>query len=182
MARLRGMGQPRARDPARTRTNSISSVAYATDERASEEKTASATIFDRRSRLARTVAGGMPISHRLINTVPLLTAGSEFHLSSEDVSGWRRATDTTSRTGRNLLHHDGTLSAGVLGDLADWFLEGAPGRLPGDNHQERPGEIQGRGKRYYGRTAGSTVTGRLRFQGKFRQSQGVTARLDYSVR
>ena len=152
MARLRGMDQPRAKDPARTRTNSISSVAYATDERASEEKTASATIFDRRSRLARTVARGMPISHRLINTVPLLTAGSEFHLSSEDVSGWRHATDTTSRTGRNLLHHDGTLSADVLGDLADWFLEGAPGRLPGDNHRS----AQGKSK-----VGGNAITGGL---------------------
>lgn len=47
MARLRGRDQPRARDPARTRTNSISSVAYATEERASEEKTASATTFDK---------------------------------------------------------------------------------------------------------------------------------------
>jgi len=41
MPRPRCMDQPRARGPARTRTNSISSVAYATDERASEEKTAS---------------------------------------------------------------------------------------------------------------------------------------------
>jgi hypothetical protein len=48
-------------------------VAYATEERESEEKTANATTFDERSPIAWIEAKGMPTSHRLINTVPTTT-------------------------------------------------------------------------------------------------------------
>ncbi len=59
------------------RANSISSVAYATEERASEGKTVNATTFDRRSPLDWTLDRGMPISHRLMNMVPTLAVRIE---------------------------------------------------------------------------------------------------------
>ena len=52
-----GMEKLMAAAPARTRMSSTSSVAYATDDIASEEKTASATVL--RSRSCRACASGM---------------------------------------------------------------------------------------------------------------------------
>ena len=49
---LTGMDQATAAEPAITRTSRISSVAYATEERALEEKTARARRFDNRSSVA----------------------------------------------------------------------------------------------------------------------------------
>src|SRR5262249_46659504 len=60
MATPMGIEKCRAVVPARTRMSRISSVAYATEESASEEKTASADVFESRSWRARALGGGVP--------------------------------------------------------------------------------------------------------------------------
>src|SRR5205807_1170870 len=63
---------PRAAEPARTRTRRISSVAYAVDERASEAKTASATVLERRSWRARESGIGAPTTKRFKRLVSIV--------------------------------------------------------------------------------------------------------------
>src|SRR4029434_8752842 len=64
---------PSAAVPARTRTSSTSSVAYATEDSASEEKTARADVFESRSCLACAVASGDPTNSFL--TALIFTRG-----------------------------------------------------------------------------------------------------------
>jgi hypothetical protein len=64
MARAIGKDFESAAEPARMRTSKISSVAYATDERASDEKIARAATFERRSWGASAVLRGVPMSFR----------------------------------------------------------------------------------------------------------------------
>src|SRR4051812_2131791 len=52
-------------EPPRAATNRISSVAYAVDDSASEEKTASAIVFERRCSSIWVVAKGRPTTNRL---------------------------------------------------------------------------------------------------------------------
>src|SRR6267143_4950660 len=59
-----GMEYPSAAAPARLRTSRISSVAYATDDNASEENTASAIGMPSRSPRYRSVSSGVPRSQR----------------------------------------------------------------------------------------------------------------------
>ena len=60
-----GMATCVAAAPASTSTSRISSVAYAVDEMASDEKTASATFFESRSCCSSAVAMGRPSIARL---------------------------------------------------------------------------------------------------------------------
>ncbi len=64
MAKLTGIDQATAAVPARINTRRISSVPYATDEMAFDEKMARAIVFESRSCLAWAVFRGSPTSQR----------------------------------------------------------------------------------------------------------------------
>src|SRR5215467_7239118 len=67
----------RAAVPASTSTSRISSVAYATEDMASEEKTASATVLVRRSCRAWASDIGAPTSQRFTRLVFMLCRGRQ---------------------------------------------------------------------------------------------------------
>src|SRR2546430_2407805 len=72
-----------AAEPARTRTNRISSVAYATEERGSEANTASAVALPRRSCRCCAVGSGVPTKSRLSRcrrTGPILLRAARLYL------------------------------------------------------------------------------------------------------
>ena len=60
MTKPMGVVHQSAAAPARIKVRTISSVAYATEERASEDSTASPVVFDRRSWCARCEGMGRP--------------------------------------------------------------------------------------------------------------------------
>ena len=60
-----GMTYDSAAVPSTASTSSVCSVAYATDEMASDERTASAVFLFRRSCSSRSLASGLPIRYRL---------------------------------------------------------------------------------------------------------------------
>src|SRR5215813_11490743 len=87
-------------DPASTRTSRISSVAYATDERASEENTASATVFDSRSWCAWARDIGAPTRTRLSGR---MAQGRRRITTSTSSGDGRRAPDDLHDRARRAL-------------------------------------------------------------------------------
>jgi len=71
MTKLMGTDNVTLAVPASIKTRRISSVAYATEDSASDEKTAKAIRFERRSWTACAVLRGSPNSQRLNIIVPL---------------------------------------------------------------------------------------------------------------
>jgi len=78
MAMATSSDQATAAPPARTRIRRISSDAYADELMASELKTASAFVFDRRSSISSSLARGRPIATALTcaQTRPIVVLGS----------------------------------------------------------------------------------------------------------
>ena len=98
----------RAVAPARTKTRRISSVAYATDDRASEEKTARATGFERRSCGAWAVAFGSPTRKRFRDSNKAVTP------RTRQENPRRRSRQSPEGTGR--VARNGGWSKGQTGD------------------------------------------------------------------
>src|SRR5581483_12065040 len=74
MAMATGMVRDRAPAPASTRMRKISSVAYAEDDNASDEKTASAFVLERRSWASWALASGRPTRNQRSLAHSLLSA------------------------------------------------------------------------------------------------------------
>src|SRR5215471_16998344 len=98
MAKEIGSVRWRAAVPASTSTSKISSVAYATEDRASEEKTASAIVLVSRSCRAWASDIGAPTSHRFTRLVFMPGRGC-----------WRSSTPSGGSAGRFGLPRTGQL-------------------------------------------------------------------------
>ncbi len=75
MAMAMGSERPSAADPARIRTSRISSVAYATEDRASEAKTARALTLESRSWISSAVGRGGPTIRLRTDAAMIATCG-----------------------------------------------------------------------------------------------------------
>src|SRR5437763_5074072 len=95
MTKAIGLAKPSAADPASTSTRRISSVAYATDESASEERTARPVTRERRSCWARCDGIGFPTTNRL-NCESSPSSGTTYLPTAGGVSwrarGWKSST------------------------------------------------------------------------------------------
>ena len=87
------------------RISRISSVAYATEDNASEEKTARAMVFDRRSWLACANDIGFPTNHRFSRFASTIVLGARLASSiggrclGWNVADWQREVEDRTATG-----------------------------------------------------------------------------------